>query len=228
MSAARSRWSALVIAVGSPAKASVRDDSGVRLVASEDDLGGRDAAVSRTLLAGVSLAIVVCACSGPMTPADYVDVLNAQVATARSDLEASVAAYGQIAEPTMAESVAFVEREIAIRREFLEGFEALDPPESLADVHRVLGDALVRLLAAAEGLVAVADSVSSVDEAEQTPEFAEYEAANADGRTVCLDVQALLDDLVASGEAFRDTPWIPEDVGLAVQGVLGCGEIETA
>ena len=63
-----------------------------------------------------------------MTPAEYVEGLNALVATGRSDLEASVVAYGQIAEPTLDESVAFIEREIAIRSEFLEGFEALDPP----------------------------------------------------------------------------------------------------
>ena len=180
----------------------------------------------RTVLAGASLAIVVAACSGSMTPAEYVEGLNALVATGRSDLEASVVAYGQIAEPTLDESVAFIEREIAIRSEFLEGFEALDPPDSLADVHRVLGDVLVRLLAAAEGLVAVADSVNSVEEAEQTSEFAEYQAANADGTLACLDVQELLDDLVASGEALADADWIPK-VGLAVRAVLGCGDIDT-
>ena len=93
-------------------------------------------------------------------------------------------------------------------------------------MHRVLGDVLVRLLAAAEGLVAVADSVNSVEEAEQTSEFAEYQAANADGTLACLDVQELLDDLVASGEALADADWIPK-VGLAVRAVLGCGDIDT-
>ena len=183
--------------------------------------------MSKTLLAGASLAIVLTACGGPMTATEYVDALNALVESGRSDLEASVMAYGQIAEPTMAESVAFIEREIAIRGEFLEGFEALDPPESLAEVHGVLGDVLLRLLAAAEGLVAAADSVSSLEEAEQTPEFAEYEAANADGTRACLEVQELLDDLVASGDAFANAAWIP-DVGLAVRAVLGCGDLDTS
>lgn len=181
--------------------------------------------MSRTFLAGASLAILVSACGGSMTATEYVDALNALVETGSSDIEASSAAYGQIAEPTLAEAVAFIEREVEIRRQFREGFEALEPPDSLAEVHRVLGDAFVRVLEAAEDLVAVADSVSSTEEAEQTPEFAEYLAANADGRLACLEVQELLDNLVASGEALGDATWIP-DVGLAVRAVLGCEEIE--
>jgi hypothetical protein len=162
-----------------------------------------------------------------MTATEYVEGLNALVATGRSDLEAAVVAQNQIAEPTMAESLAFIEREVAIRQEFLAGFEALDAPESIAEVHQALGDAMARLLAAAEALVAGAGTVSSLEEAEQTPEFAEYRAANADGARICLDVQAKLDDLAAGGEAFADTPWIPDELGLAVRAALGCGEIET-
>lgn len=171
--------------------------------------------------------IVVAACGGSMTATEYIEGLNALVATGRSDLQAAVVAHEQISEPSMAESLAFVEREIAIRQEFLAGFDALDAPEPIADVHRALGDAMTRLLTAAEGLVAGAGTISSVEEAEHTPEFAEYRAANADGARVCLDVQAKLDDLAASGETFSDTPWIPNELSLAVRAALGCGEVET-
>jgi hypothetical protein len=152
--------------------------------------------------------------------------LNALVATGRSDFESAAAAYDQAAEPTLMDEVAFLQQEVAIRRVFLDGFEALDPPEPIAEVHRLLGDAFIRLTVAAEGLAASAGSVSSLEEAEQTPEFAEYLAANADGARVCLDVQSELDDLAASGEAFAGVPWI-SGLGLAVQAGLGCGEIET-
>lgn len=53
-----------------------------------------------------------------------------------------------------------------------------------------------------------------------------YLAANADGATVCLDVQAKLDSLVASSDKFTDVLWIP-GLGMVVQAALGCGEIET-
>ena len=190
------------------------------------DIGTTGRPVRRTLLGGVILAIVVAACGGSMTATEYVEGLNALVATGRSDLEAAVA-QEQIAEPTMAGALAFVEREVEIRQEILSGFEALNPPESIAGVHQALGDAMARLLAAAEGLAASAGTVSSLEEAEQTPEFAEYRAANADGDRICLDVQAKLDDLAAGGEAFADTPWIPDELSLAVRAALGCGELET-
>ncbi len=172
------------------------------------------------------MAMVVAACGGSMTADEYVEDLNALAATGRSDFEAAAAAYDQSADPTLADEVAFLEQEIGIRHEFLDGFEALDPPESIAEVHQLLGDAFARLTAAAEGLAASADTVKSIEEAEQTPEFAEYLAANADGAGVCLEVQAKLDNLAASSEAFADVPWL-SGLGLAVQAAVGCGEVET-
>ena len=182
--------------------------------------------MTRTVLAVATLAMVMSGCGGSMTADEYVEDLNAIVATGRSDFEAAAAAYDQAADPTLADEVAFLEQEIAIRRVFLDGFEALDPPEPITEVHRLLGDAFVRLTVAAGDLAAAAGSVSSFEEAEQTSEFAEYLAANADGAAVCLDVQAKLDSLVASDDAFTDLPWI-SGFGLAVQAALGCGEIET-
>jgi hypothetical protein len=182
--------------------------------------------VTKAVLAGAILAMVMAACGGSMTADEYVEDLNALSATGRSDFEAAAATYDQAADTTLADEVAFLEQEIAIRRVFLDGFEALDPPEPIAEVHRLLGDAFVRLTVAAEGLAASAGTVSSFEEAEQTPEFTEYLAANADGASVCLDVQAKLDSLVASSDEFADVPWI-SGLALVVQAALGCGEIET-
>ena len=69
--------------------------------------------------------------------------------------------------------------------------------------------------------------IESSSSMNRSPPFAEYRAANADGARVCLDVQAKLDDVAAGGEAFADTPWIPDELGLAVRAALGCGEIAT-
>ena len=177
-------------------------------------------------MAGASLAIVLAACGGSMTADEYAEDLNALVETGRSDFEAAAAAYNQVAEPTLGDEVAFLEQEVAIRRVFLEGFEALDPPGSITEVHRLLGDAFTRLTVAAEGLAASAGAANSIEEAEQTPEFAEYLAANDDGARVCLNVQTKLDDLAATRQATADVPWLPT-LGIAVQVALGCGEIET-
>ena len=182
--------------------------------------------MTRTVFGAVALTMVIAACGGSMTADEYVEDLNALTATGRSDFESAAAAYDQAGEPTLADEVAFLEQEVAIRRVFLDGFEALDPPEPIAEVHRLLGDAFVRLTVAAEGLAASVGTVNSIEEAEQTPEFAEYLAANADGARVCLDVQAKLDDLVDSGRTPADVRWV-SGLGLVVHAALGCGEIET-
>jgi hypothetical protein len=172
--------------------------------------------------------MAVAACGGSMSTTEYVDSLNDLVATAAPDLQVSLAAYEQIADPTMADWITFIDREVAIRRVFDEGFEALDPPDSIAEVHQVLDDALDRGVAATERLAGVADTVSSPEEAEQTPEFAEYQAANSDGSTrVCRDAQTKLDEVAASREVFGDTPWIPTELTRTVRAVLGCDQAET-
>lgn len=127
----------------------------------------------------------------------------------------------------MADWAVFVEREIAIRRVFGDGFDALDPPDAVAEVHRLIDDAADRGLVATEALAAVADTASSPEEAQQTPEFAEYQVANADGSSrVCQDAVAKLDELAASGEVFADQPWI-SGLGITVRAAFGCIEEET-
>ena len=171
--------------------------------------------------------ITLAACGGSMSADEYVEGLNDLIATTAPDLVASLAAYEQITDPTMTDWAAFVEREIAIRRVFGDGFDALDPPEAVAEVHRLMDDAIDRGLVATEALIAVADTASSPEEAQQTPEFSEYTAANADGSSsVCRDAVAKLDELAASSEAFADQPWI-SSLAVTVRAAFGCIEVAT-
>ena len=88
-------------------------------------------------------------------------------------------------------------------------------------------DAVDRGLVATEALIAVADTASSPEEAQQTPEFAEYQAANADGSSrVCQDAVAKLDELAASSEAFANQPWV-SNLAITVRVAFGCVEVET-
>jgi hypothetical protein len=191
----------------------------------EGDVDARGWAVRRTLLVGASLAIVVAACGGgSMSETEYVENLNALVVRAGSDLEASFAAFEQIADPTLEEFVAFVEQQLVVEYEVRDWFEELDPPDSIDDVNQVMVDTLARILAVAEGLVDVADTVSSLEEMERTPEFAEYQAVNADADSMCLDVQAKINDL--STRPVLDNPWIT-DLRLTVRAFLDCDDVGT-
>jgi hypothetical protein len=191
------------------------------LVASEGDADVKDRVVRHALLAGASIAIVVAACGGQMSETEYVEGLNDLVVTAGSDLEAAYVAYEQIEDPTIADLVARIDRELAVEYAVRKKFEALDPPDSIAEVHRIMVDTLARLIDAAEGVVAVADTVGSLEEAEQTPEFAEYLAVNADADGICLDLQAEINDLAADSEGFGAGPWVT-DLRLTVRAFLDC------
>jgi hypothetical protein len=43
-----------------------------------------------------------------------------------------------------------------------------------------------------------------------------------------LDNQAMLNSLAEKEDPFADTPWIADELRLAVRGVLGCGDVEDA
>ena len=85
-------------------------------------------------------------------------------------------------------------------------------------------DTLERIIAAAEGLVEVADTVGSLEELQQTAEFAEYQGVNTDADSMCQDVQAKINDL--STRPVLDTPWIA-DLRLTVRAFLDCDDAGT-
>jgi hypothetical protein len=65
--------------------------------------------VTRTVLAGATLAILIAACGGSTTADEHVEDLNALAATGRSDLEATAVVYDEVAESTIADDLAFLE-----------------------------------------------------------------------------------------------------------------------
>lgn len=156
-----------------------------------------------------------------MSETEYVENLNALVVDAGSDLEGSLAAYEQIADPTLDDFIGFVEQQLVSEYEVRDRFGTFDPPDSLDDVNQVMVDTLERIIAVAEGLVAESDSVASLQELLQTHEFAEYQGVNTDADSMCQDVQAKLNDL--STKRAIDSPWL-SDLQRTVQAFLDCDD----
>jgi hypothetical protein len=176
--------------------------------------------VKRLLLLIVGLAINIAACGGgPMSETEYVEALNDLVVGAGPELEASLVAFQQIDEPTLDDFVTHVEQQLAVEYQVRDKFEALDPPESIENVNQIMVDVLFRILGAAEDLIAVAITLDTLEELEQTREFAEYQTVNVDAESMCLDVQAEFDDLM-SGPVIDD-PWLA-DLQLTVRGFVDC------
>ena len=157
-----------------------------------------------------------------MSETEYVESLNALVVSAGSDLEASLVAYEQISDPTLEEFVGFVEQQLTVEYEVRDKFEAFDPPDSIDGVNQIMVDTLVRIIAVAEGLVDVADTVGTLEEIEQTPEFVGYQSVNADVDSMCPDVQAEFDAL--STRTVIDTPWLAS-LRLTARALLDCDDV---
>ena len=170
--------------------------------------------------------VVVASCGGgPMSETEYVESLNALVVDAGSDFEASLAAYEQVADPTLDDFMGFVEQQLAFEYEVRDRFETFDPPGSLDEVNQVMVDTLARIIVAAEGLVDMADTVSSLEEIEQTSEFAEYQGINTNADSMCQDVQAKLNDL--SARPVIKGAWL-SDLQRTVRAFLDCDDAGTS
>jgi hypothetical protein len=172
------------------------------------------------LVVSVSLMVVVAACSGgSMSGNEYVENLNALVVDAGSDLEASLTVYEQISDPTLDDFIGFVEQQLFYEYEVRDRFDTFDPPDTIDEVNQVMVDTLARIIAAAEGLVGVVDTVGSLEELQQTPEFAEYQGVNTDADSMCQDVEAKL-NVLATRPAI-DSPWLT-DLQRTVRAFLDC------
>jgi hypothetical protein len=194
-------------------------------VCCEGDVDANGLAVRQVFLVCASLAIVAAACSGgPMSETEYVEGLNALVVKAGSELGDSLAAYEQIADPTLEDFLGFVEQQLIVEYEVRDTFDTFEPPDSVDAVNQVMVDTLTRILAASEGLVDIADTVNSLEEIEQTAEFAEYQGINAESDSSCLSVQAQLNNL--STRPVIDSPWLA-DLQRTVQAFLDCGDVAT-
>jgi hypothetical protein len=156
-----------------------------------------------------------------MSETEYVESLNAMVSGAGSNLGAAAASFEQIEDPTLEDFVRFVEQQLVYEYEVRDTFETFDPPESIEGLNQLMVDALVRILAVAEALVDAANDVSSLQELERTPEFADYQAVNADAASMCPEVQNAINDL-ATRPAI-DNPWIA-DLRLTVRAFLDCDD----
>jgi hypothetical protein len=164
------------------------------------------------------VTIVAGGCSGgPMTETEYVEGLNDLVVAASAKFETSAAIYGQVTDPTVADLVARIERELTVEYEVRERFEALDPPESIVEVDRIMIDTLERIIQVGEALVGASATVDSLDQLEQTAAFADYVSVGAESDSMCPDVQAQFDLL--SNRAVIDDPWIA-DLRLSVRAFL--------
>ena len=171
---------------------------------------------------GICVTVIVVASGGgggEVSMSEYVDEMNTIGARIAQQSEVVFAEAEQIATPS--DVNAMMERVQPLRIEVLEAFEGVDPPEQVADLHRLLSDWMAKIMLAEEALATRASTVGSWEEFSQSSEMAAYRAVLVEGKQGCTDFQAKLDATAARG-VFADMPWIPGALKEVVDAALGC------
>jgi hypothetical protein len=188
--------------------------------------------VRRVVRTGAFVALLISACGGgEMTLTEYVDSLNPIVEQARQQYEELAAStesgvlaaeQDQLSEFTPQDLQAALVHVRQIEALVDEATSAIDPPEQVAELHRLFFDFDSEFILAQEALAARAGTAVDWNELSNTPEMAAYRIALAEDKQGCIDAQAHLNAIGEQREAFAETPWIPADLKEVFEVALGC------
>lgn len=196
-------------------------------------------AIRRFIPLALSVVLLLVGCGGgEMSLTEYVDRINAifergieQYEPLATSPEGLVLIVGQgshlgltdqgvqLTDFTPRDLQVALERVAEIQAEALEAAADIEPPEQIADLHRLY----FRELPIAE-LAARAGTAADWYELSESAEMAAYRAALAADNQVCAEFQSKLDATADRG-VFADTPWIPGELKEIVNYALGCDSL---
>lgn len=178
----------------------------------------------------IGLLLLGCG-GGEMSLTEYVEELNTIVDHARERYEELIAtrqgavlvAEGeQLTEYTPHDLQVAIEGVSKIGLEVERAVAAIEPPEQVADLHHLYFDFGEDSYTAAYDALAVrAGTANSWEELSASPEMADYRAALARDKELCVGLDAEF-EATKEREVFADTPWIPNELKEVVEAVIGC------
>ena len=178
----------------------------------------------RGLLAGACLVVVAAACgAGSLTLSEYAAVSEELATEVIGRLE-TLDAEWESQDPTVEGARAYWEGRVEARVAFLEGIEALNPPDEFAEMNATALDLFGRLVAAEEALAArvmASEVVAEHGAWWDTPEGKAVLAVDEEAIAICRAGQAQF-DATGGREALSETPWIPSQLKEAVRVAFGC------
>ena len=182
----------------------------------------------RSIVVATCLALVVAGCGGgQLTLAEYADKAEELMITMTQridDADAKLLAGVRTVESTKA----YFDEKTAARHEFIDKFEALEPPEEAVEMHAAGLDMITQLTAAEDALARRAHDIETTDELSvlwDSPEAQVAGAVDKEAIAFCEEAQARFDS-TADRQAFADFPWIPPELQEVVVVFFGCSEEE--
>ena len=174
--------------------------------------------VVMAVVAGLSLS----ACSSPMSLGEYAGEVEHLVETMNERLDAGEPALAP--DSNLEQAQAYFADRVDARREFLDAFTSLDPPDEVEDLHATALDIVTRLTSAESDLADLVAAAQTFDEARQvwtTPQGGVFEALDEEAQAMCAAAQRSL-NATEDRDAFADTPWIPAEMKDVVEVTFRC------
>lgn len=117
---------------------------------------------------------------------------------------------------------AALERVREIEAEVEESMAAVDPPDQIAEIHRLFFDFDDGFISAQEALAIRAGAAVDWDELSESPEMIAYRTALAQDKQKCVNFRAQLNAISEQRGDLAETPWIPADLKEVFAVFLGC------
>lgn len=175
----------------------------------------------------LALAIAGCGSDEASLP-DYVDEVNAVLEQGQAQYTALIqSGAGEVLIAPSSELNNFtphdlhlaMEQVAEIQRSALDEADAIDPPQQVAELHRLFFRRLP-----IEALAARAGTATTWEELSESREMADYRSALAEDKKVCAEFQSIL-DAATDGESFAISSWLTVEIEDIAEAAIGCSSL---
>jgi hypothetical protein len=178
------------------------------------------------VVGGCLSAAILAACGGgPLTLSEYAGQAETLVGRMEAQFTVLDAAW-ESQTPSLEGALDYWDDRLAIRAEFLNGIDALVPPDAVAEQHAAALDVFTRFKEADEALAARVATMDDVTEHRQwlnTPEAEASLALLEEVYAFCRASQAEY-DATREREGLANVPWLPSEMTEVVSVAFGCPE----
>ena len=167
------------------------------------------------------VTVTLAGCTSSMSQTEYANSVETLANDYTNQFEA-IDARMESGTPSLGDARAAVTEGAAIRANFQQDLEELDPPEELAGIHAELLDIHGRITAAHVGWAASGETATSIEDFASNPEAEAYRTiGDAEGVGICRKLQTTF-DATSERADLADVAWMPAEAKEAINVSFGC------
>ena len=186
-------------------------------------MAGLDRLMTRRVIVMAVVGLAAASCSSGLSLTEYASEAETLATTMNKSLD-EIDVIFEAGATSIAEVRTYADDRMAARRGFLAGFEDLDPPEEVEDLHAATLDILRTLVDAEQELADLAyttDDLASLEGLWDTPTGQKARQVDAQVVALCQAAEASLNS-TRERQAFVGQPWVPSELQQVVEVGFGC------